>query len=61
MEWFYVMVVCFPMKLDYSKFTPTDSCRSLVFWDKEQMRANEEKISNQIKPLIDLFNPGDFK
>ncbi|MDE1924707.1 MAG: NUDIX hydrolase [Patescibacteria group bacterium] len=61
MDWFWVLIMAYPIKLDYKKFIPTDSCLSIKFMTKEEMFADKDNIADQIRPLVDLFNPADFK
>ncbi len=61
MEWFYVLVVAFQIEVENLEFTPSEECRSITFMSKDDMVANRAKIADQLHPLIDLFNPADFK
>ena len=61
MDWYYILALVYPIKVSHLNFIPSDECRSIVFWDKEELAANRDKITDQMHPLIDLFNPADFK
>ena len=61
LEWFYTLILAFPFDVKNLNFTKSDECQRLEFMSKEGMLANREKIADQLQPLVDLFNPDDFK
>lgn len=60
MEWFYVLLLCFPFTLKNLDFTPSDECRDLHFFTQDELK-NEPMLAPQLEPLKDLFNPADFE
>jgi 8-oxo-dGTP diphosphatase len=60
MEWFYVLIMAFQFEVDSLDFVPTEECRAIQFMTKDDLRANKDKIGDQLHPLIDLFDPADF-
>jgi 8-oxo-dGTP diphosphatase len=60
MEWYYVMTVIFRFDVVDLNFTPTEECREIRFFSKEELKANYEDLAAQIKPLAEKFNPEDF-
>lgn len=61
MEWFYVLVPVFRFELASLDFTPTEECREIKFFSKEDMQKNLDSITKQIQPLSEFFDPKDFE
>lgn len=59
LEWFYVFVVCYRIKFEHLNFTPTDECREVGFFSKEELK--DISLDGQMGPLVGYFNPEDFK
>lgn len=60
-EWFYVLGIAFAFEVENLNFTPSDECRSIQFFSKDELMDMKDKIGDQLHPLIDMFNPDDFK
>jgi hypothetical protein len=54
------MTVIFRFDVVDLNFTPTEECREIRFFSKEELKANYEDLAAQIKPLAEKFNPEDF-
>jgi len=61
MEWFYVLILAYQFEVNDLNFIPTEECRAIKFMTKEELQANKDKVGDQLHPLVDLFNPADFK
>ena len=55
---FWVLLVGYQMELASLDFTPSDECNDLKFFSKEELSTIP--LNDQIKPLIEKFNPEDF-
>jgi len=60
-EWFYVLILAYQFEAENLDFVPTEECRGITFFSKEELKAQKEKMGDQLHPLIDLFDPKDFK
>ncbi len=60
MEWYYVCTLIFRFEAEDLNFTPSEECKEIRFFSKEEMKENINDIAIQIKPLADKFNPSDF-
>jgi 8-oxo-dGTP pyrophosphatase MutT (NUDIX family) len=61
MEWFYILVLAFRMELKtLDGFVPTDECRELRFFSKEELEKATD-LNSQMQPLAELFDPTDFE
>jgi len=61
MEWYYVCTVIFGFDVeDLSHFTPTEECKEIKFFSKEELHTNLDNIASQVKPLAERFNPAEF-
>ena len=60
MEWYWVCTVIFRFDVADLNFTPTEECREMRFFTKEDMQTNFTDLATQIKPLAERFNPADF-
>ncbi len=58
MEWYYIFVLCYKFEVKNLDFTPTDECRAIKFFSKEELAG--QPLSIYMKPLIEIFNPADF-
>ena len=61
MEWFYVLVLVYKIDLIDLNFTPSNECKEVRFFSKEDLIKEKDDISSQLLPLVDLFNPKDFE
>ena len=59
LEWYYVLLACYEIKLKDTDFTPSEECRAIQFYTKEELKTLN--IADQCRPIIDLFNPEGFK
>ena len=41
-------------------FTPTEECREIGLFSIEELKQNLDDVAEQIRPLIEHFNPADF-
>lgn len=57
MEWYYVFVLCYKFEVKNFDFTPTDECREIGFFAKDDIP--KEELSANMRPLVELFNPED--
>lgn len=60
-DWHYILALCYAIKVSHLNFVPSEECQSIVFFNKEELLANKEKISDQMQPIVDFFNPADFE
>jgi 8-oxo-dGTP pyrophosphatase MutT (NUDIX family) len=61
MEWYWVCTVFFRFEVkNLEVFTPTDECREIAFFSKEDLQTKVADLSAQIVPLAKHFNPADF-
>ncbi len=61
MEWYYVCTVIFRFDVeDINQFTPTEECKEIKFFSREELQTDLENIASQIKPLAERFNPAEF-
>lgn len=59
MPWFYVLVPAYKFEVEHLNFTPTDECREVRFFSKEEIQALPN-LGIQLRPLREVFNPADF-
>lgn len=59
MEWFYALILTFPFEVQSLDITPSEECRSIRFFSKEEL-ATLPNLSAQLEPLRTDFNPADF-
>ncbi len=60
MEWYYVLTVIFRFELESLDFTPTQECREIRFFSKENLEENISDLASQIVPLAKVFDSKDF-
>ncbi|MEN9558477.1 MAG: hypothetical protein RL141_846 [Candidatus Parcubacteria bacterium] len=60
MEWYYVLTVIFRMELEHLDFTPTEECREIRFFSKEELQQHLPTLAAQIVPLATAFDPKKF-
>ena len=60
MDWYWVCSVFFRFDVEDLDFTPTDECREIRFFSKEELQQNIAEFGLQIVPLAEHFNPADF-
>lgn len=61
LEWYYILTIFFRIELENLDFTPSDECRDIRFFSKEEMKENIADFGVQAVPLVEAFNPEDFK
>lgn len=60
MAWFHLLVLAYRMELKTLEgFTPTDECRELKFFSKEELQQATD-LNSQMRPFAKLFDPADF-
>jgi 8-oxo-dGTP pyrophosphatase MutT (NUDIX family) len=60
MKYFWICTVIFRFDVLDLNFTPTEECRAIKFFSKEDLQADFENLGSQVKPLAEAFNPEDF-
>jgi 8-oxo-dGTP diphosphatase len=60
MEWYWICSVFFRFDLVSLDFTPTEECREIRFFSKEDLKANFDDLGSQVKPLAEAFDTKDF-
>ena len=61
MNWFYVLALVYKIDLTDLNFTPSKECLDIKFFSKGDLLKEKDNISSNILPLVDIFNPEDFK
>lgn len=61
LDWYYVLVLAYHVKVRDLNFTPTTECRKIQFFSKEDLLNKDNNIAIQVRPVAELFNPNDFK
>ncbi len=59
LDWYYSCVLAYRVEFEDLIITPTDECEAVEFFEPHQIA--DLKLSGQMNPLIDIFNPEDFK
>lgn len=60
LEWYWVCSVLFRFEVVNLDFTPSDECREIRFFSKEDLQAHFDDLGSQVKPLAQRFNSSDF-
>ena len=60
MQWFWVCTLFFRFEVENLDFTPSEECKDIKFFSKEELQANVKDLASQIVPLAEHFNPADF-
>jgi isopentenyldiphosphate isomerase len=60
MQWFWVCTIFFRFEVENLDFTPSEECRDIKFFSKEDLQVNVADLASQIVPLAEHFNPADF-
>ncbi len=60
LEWYWICPVIFRFEVESLDFIPSDECREIKFFSKEELQANVRDTSVQIQPLAQRFDPKDF-
>lgn len=55
MDWYYVLTLIFRMDLEHLNFTPTQECREIRFFSREELQQYRNELATQIEPLADVF------
>ena len=58
MEWYYSCVLAYRVEFEHLNITPSEECEEIRFFSKEEIK--DLKLSGQMAPLSDYFNPEDF-
>jgi 8-oxo-dGTP pyrophosphatase MutT (NUDIX family) len=58
MEWYYSIVLAYPVEVDSLDFTPTNECEEIGFFAKAEI--DELPLSDQANGLREYFDPLDF-
>jgi len=61
MEYYWVCSVIFRFDVSDLNFTPSEECKEIRFFSKEDLQANLEDLALQVRPLAQEFNSSDFK
>ena len=59
MDWFHILLLAFPFEVKDLNITPSEECHAIKFFSKEDL-LKEQMLTDQTRPLLRLFNPGDF-
>ena len=57
-DWFYTCVLAYRVEFNHLNITPSEECEEIKFFSKEEIK--DLKLSGQMTPLPDYFNPEDF-
>lgn len=60
MDWYWVCTIIFRFDVEDLNFTPTEECREIQFFSKEDLQANVANLAAQIVPLVERFDSSDF-
>lgn len=60
LEWYYILVLVFRFEVKDLNFTPSQECKAIEFFSKEDLLARRADLAAQLQPLPDYFNPADF-
>ena len=60
MEWYYVLTTIFRFEIENLNFRPSQECRSIRFFSKEELNQYLPDLAAQIVPLAEAFEPEDF-
>ena len=60
LAWYWVCTVIFRFDFINLDFIPSQECREIKFFSKEDLQASLDDLARQIKPLAQAFNPADF-
>ena len=58
MPWHWVFILGFRFDVEDLNFTPTDECREIKFFSKEELVV--ASVGDQMEPIKQIFNPNDF-
>ena len=58
MDWYYVLSICFQIDLQNLDFIPTEECRAIKFFSKEELQV--VVVATQLKEFVEKFDPKDF-
>ena len=61
MEWYWVLVVVYGVEFEHLNFTPTEECSEIKFFTPDELKAELSRVAEQIRPLVEHFNPADFE
>ena len=59
MDWYYVLCLCFQIDLKDLDFTPSEECRAIKLFSKEELR--NVLVASQLKEFVEQFDPKDFE
>ena len=60
MDWYWLCSVFFRFDVEDLNFTPTDECREIRFFSREDLQKNIANLGLQVVPLAEHFNPAAF-
>lgn len=60
MEWYWICSALFRFEVSSLDFAPSEECREIRFFSKEELEANINDLGVQVQPLAQRFNPADF-
>ena len=61
MDWYWVCSVFFRFDVEDLNFTPTDECREIRFFSKEELQQHITELGLQVVPLAERFNAEECK
>ncbi len=59
LEWYYSCVLAYRVEFADLNIIPSDECEAVEFFSARELL--DLKLSGQLSPLKELFNPADFK
>ncbi len=59
LDWFYSCVLVHRVEFEDLDITPSDECEAVEFFDSQQLSSL--RLSGQLTPLKERFNPVDFE
>ncbi len=60
LDWFYILVLAFPFEVQNLDITPSEECRAIKFFSKEDLLKEKEMLTDQTRRVLEFFNPEDF-
>lgn len=58
LDWFYSCVLVYRVEFEDLNITPSDECEVVEFFEQHELAA--VRLSKQMSPLVNYFNPSDF-
>lgn len=59
LDWYYTCVLAYRVEFADLNIIPSDECEAVEFYDPREL--SHLQLSRLLNPLVELFNPADFK